>query len=64
MGSGLVLELPLRAGSQSRGEEQKKTVISAGKVRLKEKQNRRKKGGKRCMCANKGKPQLNNTMAA
>ena len=47
--------------SGKRGGEQKKTPISGGKVQLKEKQNRRKGG---CLCANKGKPRLNNTMAA
>ena len=54
------------SGARSRGEESRlvESMISGGKVQLKEKQNRRKRGAKRCLCVNKGKPWLNNAMAA
>ena len=49
---------------EQRGGEQKKTMISGGKVQFKREAEQKKKGGKRCLCANKGKPRLNNAMAA
>ena len=54
----------LEPGARSRGEESKnRTMISGGKVQLKESRTGEKEG-KGCLCANKEKPQLNNTMAA
>ena len=53
-GSGAIA--PGRSPEQ-RGGEQKKTMISGSKVQFKREAEQKKKGGvKRCLCANKGKP--------
>ena len=60
-GQGLVVELPLQAGAQSRGGgEQKNTMISGGKVQLKIETEQKKKGGERGACVRiREKPRLN-----
>ena len=52
-----------KAGRSSRFAESG-VRTGSGATALKEKQNIRKRGVKRCLCANKGKPRLNNAMAA